>query len=142
MWTLRRNGRKFSCGLSADFEVGGRTAPYEQEFIRNDGSRWWALITAKQLDEGEAIAYVTDITKRKLAEQGLRESEARFRAISEASPALTWQVDTQGNVVYLNQRYMDMVGMNLEQLMPAGWQFSTASRGCAGLPGGLRAGDS
>jgi PAS domain S-box-containing protein len=107
---------------AADFEVGSAAAPCEQEFIRNDGSRWWALITAKQLDEEEAIAYVTDITKRKLAEQGLRESEARFRAISEASPALTWQIDTQGNVVYLNQRYMDMVGMNMEQLAPAGWR--------------------
>ena len=107
---------------AADFEVGGAAAPCEQEFLRNDGSRWWALITAKQLDEEEAIAYVTDITKRKLAEQGLRESEARFRAISEASPALTWQLDAQGNLVYLNQRYMDMVGMNMEQLAPAGWR--------------------
>jgi PAS domain S-box-containing protein len=107
---------------AADFEVGGAAAPCEQEFIRNDGSRWWALITAKQLDEEEAIAYVTDITKRKHAEQALRESEARFRAISEASPAITWQVDAHGNVVYLNQRYMDMVGMNLEQLMPSGWR--------------------
>ena len=97
-------------------------APYEQEFLRNDSSRWWALISARQLDEEEAAAYVTDITERKHAEQALRESEARFRAISEASPALTWQVDAHGNVVYLNQRYMDMVGMNLEQLKPSGWR--------------------
>ena len=62
-------------------------APYEQEFLRNDSSHWWASISAKQLDEEEAAAYVTDITERKHAEQALRESEARFRAISEASPA-------------------------------------------------------
>lgn len=107
---------------AADFEMGDAVAPHEQEFLRSDGSRWWALITAKQLDKEEAIAYVIDITKRKRAEQALRESEARFRAMSEASPALTWQVDAQGNVVYLNQRYMDMVGMNMEQLAPSGWR--------------------
>jgi PAS domain S-box-containing protein len=106
---------------AGDFGMSA-AAPYEQEFVRNDDSRWWALIKARQLDEEEAAAYVTDITERKHAEQALRESEARFRAISEASPALTWQVDAHGNVVYLNQRYMDMVGMNLEQLMPSGWR--------------------
>ena len=105
-----------------DFKVRGVSTSYEQEFLRNDGSRWWALISARQLDEEEAAAYVSDITERKHAEQALRESEARFRAISEASPALTWQVDTRGNVVYLNQLYMDMVGMNLEQLMPSNWR--------------------
>ena len=105
-----------------DFGAADSTTPHEQEFLRTDSSHWWASITAKQLDEREAIAYVTDITERKHAEQALRESEARFRAISEASPAITWQVDAHGNVVYLNQRYMDMVGMNLEQLMPSGWR--------------------
>jgi PAS domain S-box-containing protein len=107
---------------AGDFQAADCTAPYEQEFLHNDGSHWWALITAKQLDEREAIAYVTDITERKRAEQGLRESEARFRAMAEASPALTWQVDAQGNAVYLNQRYRDTVGMTSEEIMPTGWQ--------------------
>lgn len=107
---------------AVEFEATGCTIPYEQEFRRKDGSCWWASFTAKPLDEKEGVGYVTDITKRKRAEQGLRESEARFRAMSEASPALTWQVDREGNVVYLNQRYMDMVGMTLEELMPAGWR--------------------
>ncbi len=110
--------------LRATGESGAtdRTLPYEQEFVRKDGSRWWASIAARQLDDNEGMGYVTDITKRKRAEQGLRESEARFRAMSEASPALTWKVDAQGNAVYLNQRYLDMVGMNPEELMPIGWR--------------------
>jgi PAS domain S-box-containing protein len=104
-----------------ELKATGRTTPYEKEFYRKDGSRWWALFSAKQLTENEGVEYVLDITERRRAEQSLRESEARFRAVAEASPALTWQVDTQGNAVYLNQRFMDRFGMTAEALMATGW---------------------
>ena len=105
-----------------ELKAMGRAAPHEKELFRKDGSRWWALIAMKQLNGNEAVAYVIDITERKRAEQSLRESEARFRALAEASPALIWQVDPQGNAVYLNQRYRYMFGKSLEELMPTGWR--------------------
>lgn len=106
----------------AEFKATGRTTPYEKEFFRKDGSRWWALLVAKQLSEHEGVEYIIDITEGKRAEQSLRESEARFRAVAEASPALTWQVDTHGNAVFINQRFMEMFGMTADMLMPTGWQ--------------------
>ena len=105
-----------------EFKARGRITPYEKEFFHKDGSRWWALLAAKQLSGNEGVEFVLDITERKRAEQSLRESEARFRAVAEASPALTWQVDTHGNAVYLNQRFMDRFGMTAEALMPTGWR--------------------
>jgi PAS domain S-box-containing protein len=45
-----------------------------------------------------------DITVKKRAEDALRESEGRFRALADASPALVYQFDVTGNVIYLNQR--------------------------------------
>lgn len=105
-----------------ELKAMGRATPHEKELFRKDGSRWWALIAMKQLNGNEAVAYMVDITERKRAEQSLRESEARFRALAEASPALIWQVDPQGNAVYLNQRYRYMFGKSLEELMPTGWR--------------------
>jgi len=51
-----------------------------------------------------------DITVRKRAEDALRESEARFRALADASPALIYQFDPDGSLMYLNQRTPDEGG--------------------------------
>ena len=114
--------RELASRAIREFKSTGQTVAYEKEFRRSDGSRWWGLFTAKQLDADESVGYVIDITKRQRAEQNLRESEARFRALAEASPALIWQVDARGHAVYLNQPYLDMFGMSACELMPDGWQ--------------------
>jgi PAS domain S-box-containing protein len=62
-----------------------------------------------------------DVDDRRCAQEALRESEARFRALADASPALIWQIDTQGNTVYLNQRYLAAIGLTSQQLLEGGW---------------------
>ncbi|MGZ5198178.1 MAG: ATP-binding protein [Telluria sp.] len=55
----------------------GYTTPYEKEYLRKDGSRWWGLFAATRLSEHEGVAFVIDITGRKLAEQALKEADQR-----------------------------------------------------------------
>ncbi|MBA4141985.1 MAG: PAS domain-containing protein [Nitrosospira sp.] len=73
---------------------------------------------------GHGIDVTQHVQKRKQAEEALRESEEKFRAMAEASPALIWQVDASGNISYLSQRCMDMVGMTREELMQGGWRMA------------------
>lgn len=102
------------------------TFELEHRVIRADGTIGWTLSRAvPMLDTQNNIAEwfgsASDITQRRLGENALRESEARFRALAEASPALIWQIDANGNAVYLNQRYLDMTGLEPGQLLAAGW---------------------
>jgi PAS domain S-box-containing protein len=45
-----------------------------------------------------------DIDEKRRTQDALRESEARFRALADASPALIYQFDPDGQLMYLNQR--------------------------------------
>jgi two-component system CheB/CheR fusion protein len=68
----------------AELMTKGRTTPYEKEYFRKDGSRFWALFAASRINEDENVEYVLDITESKRAEERLRESEERLRLILES----------------------------------------------------------
>ena len=94
---------------------------------RADGSWSWTDMRTAPLfnDSGSVQKWVCmnmDITDRKCAEEVLHRSETRFRALSEASPALIWQLDPAGNMVYLNPRYAELTGRSKQSLMHAGWR--------------------
>jgi PAS domain S-box-containing protein len=54
----------------------GETTPYEKQYIRKDGTRWWGLFAARRVGD-EVVEFVLDMTERKQAEQALREADRR-----------------------------------------------------------------
>ncbi|HVE53919.1 MAG TPA: PAS domain-containing sensor histidine kinase, partial [Ramlibacter sp.] len=54
----------------------GETVPYEKQYIRKDGSRWWGLFAARRIGD-EVVEFVLDVTQRKEAEAALREADRR-----------------------------------------------------------------
>ena len=62
-----------------------------------------------------------DITAQKQAEQALRESEQRFRVITDASPVMVWMSGTDKLCYYFNKGWLDFVGRTLEQESGNGW---------------------
>jgi two-component system CheB/CheR fusion protein len=52
-----------------EYMLTGRITPYEKQYIRKDGTRWWALFAATRISEEEGVEFIIDITARKLLEQ-------------------------------------------------------------------------
>ncbi|MBX3484934.1 PAS domain S-box protein [Phenylobacterium sp.] len=71
----------------------GETSPYEKEYVRADGSRWWGLFAAKRLQDGTGFKFVIDVTERKAAEVALHEQTAALEALNRAAATTALERD-------------------------------------------------
>jgi PAS domain S-box-containing protein len=63
----------------------------------------------------------TDVTSRVLTEVALRESEARFLEVADATPALIWVSDVTKKCIWFNKPWLQFTGRSMEQDVGAGW---------------------
>jgi len=65
----------------------GETAPYEKQFVRPDGSRWWGLCAPRRLSgsgaDSQCVEFIIDITETKRAREALRQSDRRYRTLAQ-----------------------------------------------------------
>ena len=98
-----------------------------EEFIRFDDDCHWFLTNKFPIrDAAEHIIGIggvsRDITARKLAEQKLRESEARFRIMADSSPLVIWVMNARGGIEFVNSTFRKFFGVEMEQLIGEKWQ--------------------
>lgn len=70
------------------------------------------------LPEGESgrfVAVVRDISERRRADEALRASEQRYRALADAMPLVVWVADPQGEISYVNRRWVDFTGVGMDE---------------------------
>ena len=108
-------------GILNELKATGHGTPFEKEYIRKDGSRWWGLFAGRMLDDSTGVELVLDITDRKAAEQALRESEARLRALVEGIPQLVFRSHRSGDRIWGSPQWVTYSGLSEAASLGLGW---------------------
>jgi len=115
-------------------EEQGRTGAvtrHTNRYRRRDGSVFVANLCLVTLRDEAGIpqffeGILEDITERKRAEDALRESEAKFRRMIEASPVAIGVSDERGTIEYFNPRFTERFGYRREEVPHVGDWFQRA----------------
>lgn len=110
------------------FDTALQTAvySYDSRIIWPDKTLHWIRTQGKVLyDEmnipSRMIGIMTDITELKVAEQALRESEKRFRAVADTAPVMIWMTDTDRKCVFFNKCWTEITGLSISEALGRGW---------------------
>ena len=109
--------------------AAGQPGDVETRLRRNDGIYRWFLIRFEPFrdETGKILRWygtTTDIEDRKRAEEELKASENRFRAIIDTIPTMAWSTHPDGYCDYVNRRWLETTGLSSEESL--GWNWGAA----------------
>ena len=115
------DAREFMEIISRIFKMG-QAIQHEHKSERDDKYFLRSLSPVRD-SEGRTIAVTVvskDITKRKLAEEALRESERRLSDIIDFLPDATLAINRKGNVIAWNRAIEEMTGVKADDMVGKG----------------------
>jgi len=92
-----------------------------------DQYKWHTIgaISVFLLQSALILGLVISRTRRRRAEEVLRESEQRFRNMANNAPVMVWMTEPEGSCVFLSQSWYDFTGQNPETGLGFGWVNAT-----------------
>ena len=84
----------------------------------------WFVAPGYEESYSKVFLSFSDITERVLAEEALKESETKFRSLTESSPNMIF-INKQGKVVYTNRRSEEIMGFTRDELYAPEFNFFT-----------------
>jgi len=101
---------------------GAMAAQIEAGMNRSDGTPVWVLISSNPLSDAEGhhagwVLVITEITRRKQAEQALKESEQRYRSAAETIEDCVAMTDSEDRIAFVNGRLVELLGYEPEEMI-------------------------
>ena len=98
----------------------------DQRFIAADGSCRHIEVSVRALWSAAGrfdgtIGNIRDVTARVRADEALRASERRFQTLASVAPVGLYKMAPDGQVVYVNRRFLAQSGLTEEQALGIGW---------------------
>ena len=93
----------------------------EKRYVRKDGETVWVLSSVSMVHDPEGkpshfVSQFQDITQRKRAEEALKESEERFRALVQNASDMVVLTDVDGTISYVSPAVEQVLGRSPEEL--------------------------
>ncbi len=117
-----RTRRAIEASIEAheSYEIDYRTVSPDGQHIK-----WIHASGSGYYDElGQPLRFdgiTIDVTERARAEISLRESELRFRTMSDSAPVMIWVTGANGNCEYQNRRWHEFTGQTAAEALGSGW---------------------
>ncbi len=106
----------------AVIQTGQAIVDREEPYLDETGHRRWLSTTKTPLRDSQEklvglVGISRDITRRKQAEERLRESETLYQSSLDALPQSVYRIDREGRITFGNQTYLTNLGLTLEECL-------------------------
>ncbi|NVO09174.1 MAG: PAS domain-containing sensor histidine kinase [Bacteroidales bacterium] len=107
------------------YDVIGKKSNFDKEYkiIRQNDKeeRWVHGVGGLKYDNNNQpiamVGTIRDITKRKLGQEAIRESQSLYHDLVETSQDLIWQCDSESRYTYLNPAWEQTFGYKLDEML-------------------------
>ncbi|MDP8207513.1 MAG: PAS domain S-box protein [Candidatus Electryonea clarkiae] len=91
---------------------------FETQLLKTNGEKIWVvfnLVISEIGGDPVIIGAFWDIDERRKSEKALRESEEKFRQLTESIDEIFWMMDpADGSLIYVSPKYIDIFGFEYE----------------------------
>ena len=123
--------RLLDAGYRSVFLTGQPLKAFEYALTRKDGTRRFVeeSVSLKKDSHGRPVAFIgirRDVTERKLAEERIRVSEERYRAILEQIEDGYFEVDLRGRYQFVNDAFCRLVRRSRSDILGVSYKMTTS----------------